>query len=103
MQTIIIDNISDSDQRIDKFLKKYLKNASLGAIYKFLRTGKIKVNKKKVEQTYRIVLNDEVQFFLTDSELGEMKKETTKKPILQNTKIDILYEDRYFLAVNKPA
>lgn len=103
MQTIIIDNISDSDQRIDKFLKKYLRNASLGAIYKFLRTGKIKVNKKKVEQTYRIVLNDEVQFFLTDSELGEMKKETTKKPILQNTKIDILYEDRYFLAVNKPA
>lgn len=54
MISLSITSPSDADQRIDKFLKKYLPNAPLGGIYKWLRTGKIKVNRKKVEQTYRI-------------------------------------------------
>ena len=49
MLSLTIDQPSDADQRIDKFLKKYLKEAPLGGIYKWLRTGKVKVNRKKVE------------------------------------------------------
>jgi 23S rRNA-/tRNA-specific pseudouridylate synthase len=54
MQKITIENPSDAGQRLDRFLKKYLPNAPLGGIYKMLRTGKIKVNGKKKDQTYKI-------------------------------------------------
>ena len=69
MQTLTIDSASDTDQRIDKFLKKYLPEAPLGGIYKWLRTGKVKVNRKKVEQTYRIEMGDSIEIWLTDEEI----------------------------------
>ena len=69
MQTLTIDSPSDTDQRIDKFLKKYLPEAPLGGIYKWLRTGKVKVNRKKVEQTYRIEMGDSIEIWLTSEEI----------------------------------
>lgn len=104
MHTLVIDQPSDADQRIDKFLKKYLTEASLWTIYKWLRTGKIKVNKKKVEQTYRIEIGDIVDLHIRDEELEVLRKVTTlekteKKP---KSHIDILYEDEVMLVVNKP-
>ena len=41
-------NLNDEEQRIDRFLKKYLDKANSSLIQKFLRTKKIKVNRKKV-------------------------------------------------------
>ncbi len=111
MQEVIISHPSDAGQRLDKFLKKYLPNIPLGGIYKMLRVGKIKVNRKKKDQTYKIELDDVIQFFLSDEELKSLKEETwghTKK--VQNEPISkkpegpiILYEDEYLLVVNKPA
>ncbi len=108
MQQIIISSESDSDQRIDKFLKKFLTEAPLGWIYKWLRTGKIKVNRKKVDGTYRVELEDIIDIHLTDEEISgfqktesvEKQKDEKKK---ENIKLDILYEDEGFLVVNKPA
>jgi len=39
--------------RIDRFLRKHLKNIALSEIYKMLRKAKIKVNNKKVSQDYK--------------------------------------------------
>lgn len=75
MQEIIISHPSDAGQRLDKFLKKYLPNIPLGGIYKMLRVGKIKVNRKKKDQTYKIELDDVLQFFLSDEELQNLKKD----------------------------
>jgi ribosomal 50S subunit-recycling heat shock protein len=38
-----------------------------------LRTGKIKVNGKKKDQTYKIEIGDVLSFWLTDTEIGNMK------------------------------
>lgn len=104
MQKIIIQNHSDADQRLDKFLKKFLPNAPLGAIYKMLRTGKIKVNEKKKEQIYRLAENDEILIFLTDEEIQNFQKisETPKKNI-KKPRLEILYQDEDLMIVNKPA
>lgn len=103
MQSLHIENPSDSDQRIDKFLKKYLPNASLGSLYKWLRTGKIKVNKKKVEQTYRIELGDEIQLHFQDDELKSMQVEEKKEHAPSLIQLEVLYEDESFMVINKPA
>lgn len=112
MQRFAIENPSDADQRIDKFLRKYLPNAPLGGIFKWLRTGKVKVNKKKVEQTYRIEIGDDIELWFTDEEIKNMRDisefleekcndATLKKEI--KPKLSILYEDESLMVVNKPA
>jgi len=53
--------------RIDRFLRKHLKNIALSEIYKMLRKAKIKVNNKKVSQDYRLVLGDIIFVFLPES------------------------------------
>jgi RluA family pseudouridine synthase len=108
MQTIQILHDGDADQRLDKFLKKYFPNIALGGLYKFLRTGKIKVNGKKKDQTYRLQIQDTITLFFQDEEIEgfrhsqsgtpEKQSDPTENPIRQR----ILYEDEYILIINKP-
>lgn len=112
MITLTISHPADSGQRLDRFVRKYLPNAPLGGIFKMLRTGKIKVNTKKKDQTYKLELWDEVTFWLTDAEMNGFVANSEWK--IQNEKIDIwnmqietmkcevLYEDEYLMVVNKP-
>ena len=104
MLSLKIESASDADQRIDKFIKKYLPNAPLGGIYKWLRTGKIKVNQKKVDQVYRIIEWDQIDIYLHDEEiLWFQKKESLTHDHSFDQKIasSILYEDDFFLVINK--
>ncbi len=112
MQKFAIENPSDADQRIDKFLRKYLPNAPLGGIFKWLRTGKVKVNRKKVEQTYRIEIGDDIELWFTDEEIENMRNtsllsEEKHSDLLDKKEIkpqlSILYEDESLMVVNKPA
>ena len=47
-------------QRIDNFLFTGLKNVPKSLIYRLLRTGKIRVNGKRVKQTYRLQTDDRI-------------------------------------------
>jgi 23S rRNA pseudouridine955/2504/2580 synthase len=104
---LTIDNPSDADQRIDKFLRKYLPNAPLGALFKWLRTGKIKVNQKKVDQAYRIL--PQWYSFLLFYRVRDRGLSVRVRPNLETSEttpreaLEILYEDDYLLVVNKPA
>lgn len=105
MRSIDITHSSDTDQRIDKFIKKYLPEAPLGGIYKWLRTGKIKVNRKKVDQTYRVELGDTIDIHLREDEIESFlaKSPIPKNHTGQNPQLEILYEDATFMIINKPA
>ncbi len=48
----IVEN--DGEQRLDRYLRKYLPGAPLGFIYKLARTGKVKLNGKRVDNETRI-------------------------------------------------
>ena len=52
-----------SDMRIDRFIKKTIRNIPQGLIEKNLRTGKIKLNGKKIKSSQRIKKNDILNFF----------------------------------------
>jgi len=87
----IIDEEYES-VRVDRFLRKYLKNINLSEIYKMLRKGKIKINNKKISQDYRLILGDVVFIFLPESfkeeneekfiELNQVRKEKLKQMIV---------------------
>src|SRR2546428_149363 len=55
--------ISDEDagQRIDNFLLRICKGVPKSHIYRVLRNGQVRVNKGRIDQTYRLVENDIVR------------------------------------------
>ena len=87
----IIDEEYES-VRVDRFLRKHLKNINLSEIYKMLRKGKIKINNKKISQDYRLVLGDIIFIFLPESfkenqegnfiEINQDRKEKLKQMIV---------------------
>lgn len=93
---------NDSGQRLDKFLQKYLREASKSFLYKMLRKKNIKLNGKKAEGKEMLAIGDTVTIFFSEETLAKFRgtKQTTRFPV---TKLDILYEDNDVALINKPA
>ncbi|MFN6991132.1 MAG: RluA family pseudouridine synthase [Fervidobacterium sp.] len=87
--------------RVDKFLRKILKNVPLSAIYKFFRTGRIYLNGKKIKDpATKLELGDIVQIVDEDLNMYNRKYKEMKPTKM---KLDIIYEDDIIIALNKPA
>jgi len=85
------------DQRIDNYLCKLLKGVPKSHIYRILRSGEVRVNKKRVDQTYRLQLGDQVRIPPVRVAEPEQKKYVVA------AEFPILYEDDALLVVDKPA
>ncbi len=92
-----IDESGDA-QRIDNFLFRHLKGVPKSHIYRMLRTD-VRVNKKRVDQTYRLKLGD----LLRIPPVRVAKKDEAPEVYIPASELPILYEDDALLAVNKPA
>lgn len=99
--------MADEGQRLDRYLRKYLPAAPLSAIYKLARTGKIKINGKRVDNEYRVEEGDIMVFHIPEEQLAEFQKTAPAIELSLQTDGDfakwILYEDESILAINKPA
>lgn len=108
-QFIIQEN--EAGQRFDKYLKKLLKNAASGFLYKMLRKKNITLNEKKAEGSEILKAGDTVCLFLSDetfdkfSDTGPSVAAYTiyTKEDLSKNKLEIPYEDDHILVFNKPA
>ena len=89
---------SGAAQRIDNFLFKHLKGVPKSHIYRILR-GEVRVNKKRVDQTYRLKLGD----LLRIPPIRVAEKHEVRIAHIPTVEFPILYEDDALLAVNKPA
>lgn len=94
-------NDTQSNQRIDKFIRKQLRNAPLSFIYKLFRKKDVKVNNKHVDINYILKENDEVKVYIREDQLEDFKKNIQLKQIKFNH--EIVYEDENVLIINKPA
>jgi len=101
---------NDAHQRLDKFLKKLLPNASLSYIYKLSRKGNIKVitregKKTKQDKDYKIIEGEHIQIFLNDSDIAELQKVNIQQVTVGVEQkllgADIAYEDKDLLVINK--
>lgn len=86
---------NEAGQRVDKFLRKWLQDVPLSAIYRNIRKGDVKVNGKKVKEKYSLVEGDVV-------ELRELKSEGKKDKFIRiENNLKILYEDEDILLIEK--
>lgn len=89
-------------QRIDNFLMKHLKGMPKSHIYKLLRKGEVRVNKRRITAFYRLKAEDSVRLppvFLAE----EAKKIPPGKETMHVLADRILYEDDTLLILNKPS
>lgn len=121
---------NDAEQRLDKYLKKILKNAPDSFIYKMMRKKNIVLNGKKCDGKEKLTQGDQIKLFLSDETFekfsgqkvlinaenskaaakvsSEFSADDIKKYILAyeeigaNT-IEIVYENEHVLILNKPS
>ncbi len=91
---------NESDQRIDKFLRKYMPKAPLSLIYRLLRKKQVKVNAKKVYNHYVLREGDIVQLYIREENIREFTQTKMIKAVEKN--FSIIYEDSNLLLVDKP-
>jgi len=100
MREITVAN-NDAGQRIDRFLKKYLRNAPLSAVYKVLRKD-LKVGGKRVKEEYILGEGDVLTFYCSDEDLDAWTEKKTFDNRKSKKQFTVLYEDDDMLIVNKP-
>ena len=62
---------NDAGRRLDRFLRKYLSNASLSEIYKLIRKD-VKVSGKRRDQAYILQEGDLLSLYVSDDVLGKL-------------------------------
>ena len=90
---------NDAGQRLDRFLRKYLVNASLGQIYKMIRKD-VKVDGKRPKEKDILQEGAILKLYISDDELEALKGK--KKRVAAKKQFKIVYEDDNMLIVSKP-
>ncbi len=102
MVEIITINGTYNGQRLDNYLLRELKGVPKSHIYKLIRKGSIRVNKKRVKADYRLLKDDQLRLppmrVSTSTLQPTYLSDSTKQQLLKA----ILFEDDYFLVINKP-
>ena len=89
---------NEAGQRLDKFVRKLLKDVPLSAIFKALRKGDIKVNGRKQKEKYSLEIGDVVEIKYIQSDQSS-KKLNFKR--VDPSGMKITYEDDNMLLVEK--
>lgn len=89
-------------QRIDNFLIRVNRGVPKSHMYRILRSGEVRVNKRRVDARYRLVFGDVVR--LPPIQMTRVSKYSiTAAAAPTTTQFNILFEDDYLLVINKPA
>ncbi|GHE90577.1 23S rRNA pseudouridine(955/2504/2580) synthase RluC [Thalassotalea profundi] len=98
---ITVDN-EDEGQRIDNYLLKTLKGVPKSMIYRLLRKGEIRVNKKRTKPEYKLVNEDIIR--VAPIRISDNTNEvSTKLSVVANLEKQILFEDDRLIVINKPS
>ena len=90
MEKLIV-NKKYVNKKLSNFVIDTLPYISQNNFFKLLRNKDIKINGKRINQNVDLTLNDEIIVYIPNSILEQFNK------------LDIIYEDKNILIVNKPA
>jgi 23S rRNA pseudouridine955/2504/2580 synthase len=95
VQWLTIDS-DQAGQRIDNFLLRICKGVPKSHVYQVLRSGQVRVNKGRIDATYRLVEGDMVRV----PPMRMAEREHSHVPAME---FAILFEDEHLLIIDKPA
>lgn len=82
------------DERIDKCICNYMDSLSRSYIQKIIKTSNVFVNDIPVKANYKVKVDDKIRFIIPENVEPDIPA--------QNIPLDIIYEDKDILIVNKP-
>ena len=85
-------------QRVDNFLLRLCKGVPKSHVYRIIRAGEVRVNKKRVLAETRLEAGDELR--LPPVRIAQSQAQNIPAPA---SEFPILWEDEDLLAINKPA
>lgn len=89
-------------QRIDNYLRTLLKGVPKSLIYRIVRKGEIRVNKKRVKPEYKLQINDQLR--IPPIRIAEPNAApSTKLDKVATLESHILFEDELLIVLNKPS
>ena len=94
-------NAEEDGQRLDNYLMRILKGVPKSHIYRIIRGGEVRINKKRAQACSRLCEGDRIRIPPVRT---AQEKEVHVGPRLAERLVEsIIYEDNHLLVVNKPA
>ena len=90
----------EAGQRLDNFLLRVCKGVPKSHIYRILRSGEVRINRKRVDASYRLQVGDEIR--IPPVRIAERQEEIDSGAML-GYELPVLFEDDALLVVDKPA
>jgi 23S rRNA pseudouridine1911/1915/1917 synthase len=94
IETITFE-IQESGERLDKAIANQMPELSRAAIQKLIKEGEVRVNGYTSKPSYRVEASDRIVL--------RVPPDTPPKIEPEAVPLDIIYEDAYLAAINKPA
>jgi 23S rRNA pseudouridine955/2504/2580 synthase len=99
LRTVTAD---EAGQRIDNFLMRHFKTVPRSRVYRLLRKGEVRINRKRVDAEYRIQEGDEVRLPPVRIDAGgEPGRPSTS--LLELIERAVIFQDKHLLVIDKPA
>ena len=102
-KSYIVDSTC-KDMRLDRWIRHILGKIPQSLIEKNLRAGKIKINKKKTKSSYKIKVNDIIDFFninFKENIIQKRIKYNPSKNIIKSNENQIIDNNDDFIVLNK--
>ena len=102
-KSYIVDSTC-KDMRVDRWIRLKLGKIPQGLIEKYLRSGKIKLNKKKVKSSYKINTKDKVDLFdinFKETIVQKKIKFEPSKEVIKSNEDQIIDNNSNFVVLNK--
>ncbi|STX29623.1 ribosomal large subunit pseudouridine synthase [Legionella beliardensis] len=92
---------NDEGQRLDNYLMKMLKGVPKSHIYRIIRGGEVRVNKKRAQPSVKLALGDCIR--IPPIRVAEEKTVFVGVKLEKQLQEAIIFEDSGLLVINKPA
>ncbi len=92
----------EAGQRIDNFLMRHFKAVPRSRVYRLLRKGEVRVNRKRVDAEYRISAGDEVRLPPVRIDDGDEPGRPSSS-LTELIERAVIHQDKHLLVLDKPA
>jgi 23S rRNA pseudouridine955/2504/2580 synthase len=99
LHTITAD---EAGQRIDNFLMRHFKSVPRSRVYRLLRKGEVRVNRKRIDAEYRIQEGDEVRLPPVRIDGGGAEPSRPSSSLTELIEGAIVFQDKHLLVLDKP-
>ena len=103
LKSFIVDSTCNN-MRLDRWLRRNIGNIPQSLIEKFLRSGKVKINKKKVKSSFKVKTNDKVNIFNINFKENIVQKKKLFNPsnqIIKSNEDLVIDDNENFIVLNK--